>query len=480
MLNDKNFLKKLRIRKFDAQTEKEFNSDYNKKSVTAVQLTLGLILFIGIIPYAALDKIIIPETFRIAWFIRFGIWTPVILISLYLSFKPLMIKHLQRIAIIANLTLCYGVLIMILMTEKSEIGFTKYYAGLTVTLSTMIMLRIRYKAGIWILFSVIFSYLIIAVFKQKMHLPHENPNFQAILINNIYFLFSVALAIGIAVYMLEIYTRFNFWHRKQLIKEKYLIQEKTEQIKKQNEQIRIQSQEVAEIYQTKNKLFSIIAHDLKNPFNSIIGFSDLLLESCENNDQKAVKRFSRIIRDTSTNTFDLLNNLLDWSKIQTNKITLNPQEINIKDLVDEMVEYMYDFAKQKGILLQAETFVTINIWADLTMIQTVLRNLISNAIKYSSKGDVIEIKIANYNRELKISVSDTGLGIPDEDKKKLFKISDSISKLGTNNEKGTGLGLLLCQNFIKLHEGKIWVDSIEGKGSTFSFTLPKIKNPDSN
>ena len=464
------------MRKFDAQTEKEFINDYNKRSVVAIQLTLGLLLSIGIIPYAVLDKLIVHETYKIAWFIRFGIWAPLLLTAFYLTFKPVIAKFLHIISVITNLALCYGVLIMILISKESEIGYTDYYAGLTVTMSTMIMLRIRFKAGLWIILSVISSYILIAIFKQQMHLPNAINNYQAILINNLFFLLSVAIAIGTAVYILEIYARYNFWHRKLLIKEKYLIQEKNEQIKRQNEQIKIQSQKVAEMYQTKNKLFSIIAHDLKNPFNSIMGFSDLLMESCDNNDPHSVKKISKIIRDTSSKTYDLLNNLLDWSKVQTNKIKLNPEKINVNNLVDEMVGYMNDFAEQKAILLQAERFGLTSIEADPNMIQTVLRNLISNAIKYSSKGGLISIKVANYKSHLKISVSDHGLGISDEDKGKLFKIDDTISKLGTNNEKGTGLGLLLCQNFVRLHHGEIWVESTVGKGSTFSFTLPKKQN----
>ncbi len=467
------YFKQLRMKKFENAVEQEFILDYNRKSIIVIQVGIAVIFILGIGPYALLDKLAMPENYQYAWLIRFGIWAPFLIFSFYLTFRPGNFKYTQTIGIILNLVLSYGVLFMILISNKSELSFTNYSAGLLVTLSTIIILRIRAVSSIIIIVLVIISYLLVAIFVQKLHLPDGAMNYPVILTNNLFFLISVGFAVGVANYILEVSARFTFWHRNQLTLEKYKIQEKNEYIKVQNKKIKSQSDEVREIYQTKDKLFSVIAHDLKNPFNSILGFSDLLLESCQDNKYDNVEKYSRIIHDTSTKTFNLLNNLLDWSRIQTNQIKLNPIQINIGELIHEMVGFMHDFAEQKELILKADVPNDLFIEADRNMIQTIIRNLVSNAIKYSNRAGIITIKVIGKSENIEISVSDTGVGITEDEKELLFKINNKPSKPGTNNETGTGLGLLLCQNFITLHKGKIWVESHLGIGSTFKFQIPK-------
>lgn len=226
-----------------------------------------------------------------------------------------------------------------------------------------------------------------------------------------------------------------------------------------------------ELNATKDKFFSIIAHDLRGPFNAILGFSELIVEKCQKNDYKDVCMMSGLLHSSAKHSFDLLTNLLEWSRTQRGKKIFEPKETNLVSLLDTEVELVSLTAQEKNIKIKCDCAET-TVFADYNMLQTILRNLISNALKYSFKGGEINIKVQKMKSEILISVADTGVGISDEKQGKLFNISDVESTPGTNNEKGTGLGLILCKEFIEKHGGKIRVESREGLGSTFYFTLP--------
>ncbi len=229
-----------------------------------------------------------------------------------------------------------------------------------------------------------------------------------------------------------------------------------------------------QLNETKDKFFSIIAHDLKSPFTSLMGFSKLLVTEIENKNFNNVAEYAQIIHDVTTQTLTLLNNLLEWSLTQTGMVTFDPEKINIAELSNKLINYFNNLAQSKKITISFTIDSDIELFADENMLTTIIRNLVSNALKYTSKGGVITISATVDNNETKFSIMDTGIGINSEDLEKLFKIEDTISTLGTNNEKGTGLGLILCKNFIERHNGKIWVESEFGKGSIFNFTIPHI------
>ncbi len=466
-------LKRYRIKKFDDNIEKEFIADYNSKSIVYIRLSLIVILSAGIIPYSFLDILIVPETVKFAWFIRYAIWAPILSLALFLTYKPIIKVYFQAIASITNLVLCFGVLAMIALTKRSELGYSFYYAGIMVTLSTIIPLRIRFKLSLFILGTVFVLYLLIAIFIQKMLVGGHEMDYAAVFINNLFFLLSVSLSVGIASFILESYARSNFFHQLILQKEKVRIQEMNRKINLQNEKIKIQSEQIKEVFETKTRLFSIIAHDLKNPFNSLIGFSGLLLESSEKKDFDNIYKYSHIIHETSEKTFRLLNNLLDWSLLESNKITLSLKEVNFKNLIQENIEFMADFAKQKNIHLISDVQSDIFLIVDGNMLHTVLRNLISNAVKFTPENGVVEVKTIDKTDTVEVLVTDSGVGIDNDTLEKIFNTNTGFSTKGTNNETGTGLGLLLCQNFIKLHHGEIWVKSELQKGTTFGFSIPK-------
>lgn len=230
-----------------------------------------------------------------------------------------------------------------------------------------------------------------------------------------------------------------------------------------------------ELNATKDKFFSIIAHDLKNPFNSVIGFSELLIEKIEDKEYDNIQEFAEIILQSSKRALDLLMNLMEWSQLQSGRMDFNPEEFDITVLTDEVKLLMTGMAEQKSIIISNKLKESVMVFADKEMISTVLRNLISNAIKFTHNGGSINISAIRKNNELIIIVNDNGIGIPKERLNKLFIICESHSCPGTNKEKGTGLGLILCNEFIKKNHGLLWVESEIGKGSSFCFSLPLKK-----
>jgi PAS domain S-box-containing protein len=229
-----------------------------------------------------------------------------------------------------------------------------------------------------------------------------------------------------------------------------------------------------ELNATKDKFFSIIAHDLKSPFTAIIGLSEILSEQVLKKDLEGIHEYASIIQKSSWQVMELLTNLIEWSRSQTGRMEFKPKDIELVELIDETIELFNDSASQKSITICKGLPVRINVIADRFMMSTIFRNLISNAIKFTNKGGTINISYVQKVSELMITISDSGVGIKKEAINKLFRIEESISTTGTEGEEGTGLGLLLCKEFVSKHGGSIWVESEPGKGTKFYFTIPKI------
>jgi len=244
-------------------------------------------------------------------------------------------------------------------------------------------------------------------------------------------------------------------------------------LQKKSEQTLIDSEHrLRELNATKDKFFSIIAHDLKNPFNDLMGFTQLLALNIDKYDKSKIEQFVKIIHQSSRLAYNLLENLLDWSRAQTGTLKFNPEKININKLIEENIELLESTARNKNIKIYSELSNDLNVIADKNMVRTIIRNLVSNAIKYTNQGGII--KIQNYIGKdyCELSIVDNGIGISPEYIDKLFKIDESFSTIGTEREKGTGLGLILCKEFVEKNGGELWVKSQPNKGSTFTFTLP--------
>jgi len=265
----------------------------------------------------------------------------------------------------------------------------------------------------------------------------------------------------------------------------YLFREKNKALKlldKKNKTIikhRIKLSEVVfelkKSNKAKNKLFSIIAHDLKSPFQAIIGLSELLSENYTNYDDNKRKKFIKLIHESSLNAFNLLTNLFFWANSQIKKTKLAPQRINLKEMVSLVTNDNIATASKKDIQIINTVKEDEIIFADKEMVSIVLRNLISNSIKFTPhKGKITISSKQSKNKEFtEVSVSDTGVGISKKHQKNIFKHYKNKSTYGTDNEQGTGLGLSICKEFIRKNKGEIWVESKPGEGSTFTFTIPK-------
>ena len=242
--------------------------------------------------------------------------------------------------------------------------------------------------------------------------------------------------------------------------------------RKNEEEILQKNKELQKLNATKDKFFSIIAHDLKSPFNSIMGFTELLAEQVGKKDYSGVEKYSEIILQSSQRAVDLLINLMDWSRSQTGRIKFDPEYFELVECINDVTSLFNEIAGQKGVIIKKELPPNAPVFADPDMIKVVLRNLISNAIKFTKSSGEIIVSIQEKEKQTTVLVRDTGIGISKNRLEKIFRIDEAISTSGTNNEQGTGLGLILCKEFIEKHGGEISVESEIGKGSVFLFTIP--------
>lgn len=241
-----------------------------------------------------------------------------------------------------------------------------------------------------------------------------------------------------------------------------------------NKRIEQSESELRQLNAAKNKFFSIIAHDLKNPFHNIIGYSQLLTSEYDNFNETERKKFAASINQSTNNVFRLLQNLLEWSRAQTGRLVFLPREIDFGHILKNALSVLRPLADQKQISIELDFDEELTIFADPQMIETVLRNLINNAIKFTPEHGKITISARLANEQVEIRITDTGIGIAEKEAQTLFKIDSTIKRKGTNNEDGSGLGLILCKEFVHKHNGSISVESTPGKGSSFYFILPQI------
>ena len=235
------------------------------------------------------------------------------------------------------------------------------------------------------------------------------------------------------------------------------------------------TKELEEAIATKDLVFSIIAHDLKSPFNSILGFTELLKNKIRNLDVDKSEKLISSMYFQARNTYNLLENLLNWARSNSNQIVFKPIPCNISTICDAIINQVGDSAQLKNISIHSFHTNESYAFADKNMLEVVLRNLLSNAIKYTENNGKIEIYSMPMDYFIEITVSDNGIGMTEEVKSKLFKSDLHESKPGTDNERGTGLGLVICNDFIQRNHGKIWIENNAEKGTSIKFTLPIYK-----
>lgn len=233
-----------------------------------------------------------------------------------------------------------------------------------------------------------------------------------------------------------------------------------------------QDLKIQKLLKDKNLFFSIIAHDLKGPLGSSLALSEILSQEIDTYSREEIKEITEMLHDSNKNIYKLLENLLNWSRMQTGMIEYNPKKCELNSLIEENIKLHKSAALHKNIDLRFESIETVSTILDKDMIDTVLRNLLTNAIKFTEQHGEIVVSLQKTNKKVEVSIRDNGIGIPLNIQEKLFKINEKVIQKGTENEIGNGLGLLLCHEFIKKHRGEIWAESKLGKGSTFKFILP--------
>ncbi|MGC1391989.1 MAG: HAMP domain-containing sensor histidine kinase [Bacteroidales bacterium] len=238
------------------------------------------------------------------------------------------------------------------------------------------------------------------------------------------------------------------------------------------EALRERESQLRELNATKDKFFNIIAHDLKNPFTSLLGSSELLYENIGSLETENIRELALILNDSAKSGYAILQNLLDWSRSQTGLLKINPERVNLRNLINENISSQQLAAANKDIKMYYKAEDDIFVYSDKNMINTILRNLLSNAVKFTYKSGRVAVTTTRTNDEVVVSVKDSGIGISEEKIKELFKLDTRNSNPGTENEQGTGLGLKLSKEFVEKLGGRIWVECIETTGSEFMFSIP--------
>lgn len=245
------------------------------------------------------------------------------------------------------------------------------------------------------------------------------------------------------------------------------------QIRFKNNQINDSARELQQQIAIKDKFFSIIAHDVRNPFTGIINYTKILQNQDKPFEKEELKHIFQIINNTAVQGYELLENLLKWSKSQMGSLQISPVELNLRDSVDNCIRLIRNQADDKNISVENNADSSLCIITDKEMFETIIRNLLSNAVKFTNQAGRVEVSAVVCGTETEIQISDNGIGISDEDKVKLFRIESKLqSRKGTANENGSGLGLILCFEFARELGGIITCESSEGVGTTFSIRLP--------
>ena len=272
----------------------------------------------------------------------------------------------------------------------------------------------------------------------------------------------VATAIAVMVYVYLLKSRTN-----------RLLKSQNQQISEANQALRESEKNLMELNATKDKFFSIISHDLKNPFSSLLSITDLMVESFDSTEKEDHRAGFSKINQSVKHLLDLLENLLTWSRSQRGRIKYDPVSFNLTALIRENINLHRLLAEKKGIMLQSDDQDEIHAYGDRDMINSVIRNLMTNAVKFTERDKKVSVKMRTNDNKVEVSIMDEGIGIDSENMEKLFRIDEKFKSTGTAGEKGTGLGLIICREFVEKNGGIISVESMPGKGSTFSFTVPR-------
>ncbi|MCB2196638.1 MAG: HAMP domain-containing histidine kinase [Bacteroidetes bacterium] len=395
------------------------------------------------------------------------------IVLLIIKFSNL--KHNGALVITINNLFCISLLIMIftilIITFYTPV-FKSSIIGIVV-ISISVYFLVKGKKSILLVYSVPLLFIILYL----VFFIHPSVEQTQELMN--------PLAIYIGIFTVSFFTEksrikeFGLLTKLKEEKEKTqkLLLEKQDQNKllsKQKSEIEVSRNQLEELNTNKDRFFSILAHDLRGPMAAFSGHLEFLSDDYPSyTEEEKIQLFKEINKSTKR-LYNLLDNLLEWSRLQIKAVSFTPEKIGIKDIITSAINNTIEQAKNKQITINFTIDQNHAVYCDINMIDSTLRNLIGNAIKFSHEKSQIDIHCTDLNQQIKISVIDRGVGLSEEDQSKLFRIEKYISNPGTKKEAGTGLGLILCKEFVEQNGGKIWVESELNKGSAFTFTLPRI------
>ncbi|NOR44391.1 MAG: hypothetical protein GQ534_02305, partial [Candidatus Delongbacteria bacterium] len=270
----------------------------------------------------------------------------------------------------------------------------------------------------------------------------------------------------------EIFNIYLKYENEKQEKENEIYKLKNIQLVHANKKLKESRKELQKINASKDKFFNILAHDLKNPFSILYTTSEILSSYYKELSEKKRTEYINTIQLSAKHILKLIENLLEWSRSQNGHKQFHPVDFNLDEVIDTCSSLLKPSSDMKDIRIDIKIKKNIRLYADKNMVKTILRNLFTNAIKFTNKGGKVSISAIQNANETIISVQDNGVGIKKKDQNKLFSIDKHFVTIGTSNEKGTGIGLLLCDEFIKKHNGTIWIESKIGKGSKFVFSIP--------
>jgi two-component system, sensor histidine kinase and response regulator len=287
------------------------------------------------------------------------------------------------------------------------------------------------------------------------------------LINYILYILAVIGIISLFLFIIRFFIHSN--------RTNIILSEKNIELEKMNQQLTESEQQLKKLNSTKAKLFSIIAHDLRSSMNVILGFSEIIVNRQNNLSQTELNKYSNIINQTAHKVYLMMENLLDWSRAQGENIRFHSEEFDLSSTASNVITLLETKAYQKRVELISVIPKPCLVKADKTMVGSILRNLLDNALKFTPSEGKIELSARHVGTMVEVWVSDTGVGMEEEELIDLFRGDSHASTEGTDQEKGTGLGLFICQDFIAMHGGKIWAESRKNAGTVFKFIIPAGK-----
>ncbi len=432
-----------------------------EKNFTPQVFRIGLILALLIYgTFGYLDYYAMPSNYDATWIIRYAIIGPLLVVAYVLSYYKSLFRHRKTILFLLLISGQIGIMFMIGISVPGDLAYFSYYAGLIlVMLWACFVFRINFITTVFIAVSTVLLYNITAIVFQKILSYPYGTNPWLILLNNNFFLVAAAILAIIGAYLIE--------RQDKEIKRVHdeLIMEKRE--------LELAKEKAIESDRLKSAFLANMSHEIRTPLNSIIGFSDLLTDQFYTSEQHA--EFAAYIKDNGNNLLSVISDIMDFSKIEAGQIQFIEYEFSIHKLLTDIYHEFQFKTKEKGVELRLalpENMKVIRIKSDGDRLRQIIINLLVNAIKFTENG-YIEIGAQEIEDNIEFHISDTGIGISSINHKHVFERFWQVDSSKTRKYGGNGLGLTISKSLVELLGGKIWMESEEGKGSIFFFSIPK-------